>query len=1092
MEAISKLSPHRTMYVRGVDRRGAAGTMNHASVSGFTVSGCFNAQDDFGVVVIYDADDAYGNVFTTRYLPDYSLHGIVLDFDVAYSAGLQNPVGQKYQSVPWGALSYVTSAGVSGTKPLNVTSRTGQVSASRTYTVNGSPVAYDRVQLVYLGNVVYDVIVGGTYNSVVVNTTTQIATEIARQINTTNWTAVGSVIALSATASGATFTVTASGGADGNSVELQELHKTITAYLTPAGASKLTGGVDPTSIHVTIDFTSLGIDSLRQAWLTFAPALTTDSGSSNPALVAYAPSEWSAVFSNWSVSDPNGVLPLKVAGPRSTLVSSMDSWAQFSGTGWVPQPGSIYQEGFSRISSHSGDSVTVLYSCQHTHDLYVGTEPGANRGIFAVTLDGTAQADLDTYLGTGAPIQTRRLLAAGVAAGQHTVVLAVKSTHNSSSTGTACTFDFVQAVVKSDVPDPAQAYLGAQAAWDFDTMAYQLPPERMFWLSQKQGFRGDLDFYAGVFFALKRTRCGGHFHTATVTLSGTFATGTGFGGGDAVFVNIGGTTIGAAVFPADTLTTIAQRLVNGINATFAGVRAAPTGTAGQFTITTLSPNNGFTLSATASTGATGSVATTGDIGVGNEGTWQVDASQTSPLNRAFADYLADLAGIVQAAGQTMTVAFGQELLSPPDANTSGGAWSQRFADGSTVLTATAFGSWGAAVVEAVSGSGPVTVQVAAHGYSSGYRWHSASGSGSGAWVITVTDADHFQLTTAARDSSGNAINSGSYTPGVGDSCYAEVQTTQCTFNPSTVTAYLSNCYVQAAGILATAGLAPWLQFGEAGWWFFPRVQSLAVGYASNASPISIGTNAPHGLTTGQHAIVAGVKGNTAANGEQTITYVDPTHFTLNGTSGNGSYVASTGTVSGGGMAYFDAWASTMRYAAIGAMANFQHQDDDPTVNGGADAAWLSATIKTHIDAIRTAVLAAQPGAKFELLWPYDVNYPSCYYTGDVPYPQGGRLNRAVNLPSAYLAKSGSGLDRIKMEALSWATEYRNFANARDTVRFPYTVGSWSKADTRYLIAWSDGGCDWQREYLFCIAEGITAVNFWAVDHGKDKPQVLPF
>jgi hypothetical protein len=51
------------------------------------------------------------------------------------------------------------------------------------------------------------------------------------------------------------------------------MHKTSTAYLTPAGASKLTGGADPSSVHFHIDFTASGIDSLRQAWLTFAPAL---------------------------------------------------------------------------------------------------------------------------------------------------------------------------------------------------------------------------------------------------------------------------------------------------------------------------------------------------------------------------------------------------------------------------------------------------------------------------------------------------------------------------------------------------------------------------------------------------------------------------------------------------------------------------------------------------------------------------------------------------------------------------------------------------------------------------------------------------
>jgi hypothetical protein len=54
---------------------------------------------------------------------------------------------------------------------------------------------------------------------------------------------------------------------------------------------------------------------------------------------------------------------------------------------------------------------------------------------------------------------------------------------------------------------------------------------------------------------------------------------------------------------------------------------------------------------------------------------------------------------------------------------------------------------------------------------------------------------------------------------------------------------------------------------------------------------------------------------------------------------------------------------------------------------------------------------------------YQIGFPlfatEPYYTPDIPYPQGGRLNRAVNLPSQYLTQSGSGLDRLKMEALSW-------------------------------------------------------------------------
>jgi hypothetical protein len=933
--------------------------------------------------------------------------------------------------------------------------------------------------LVYLGNVVFDVIVGGIYNSVTVTTATQIATELTRQINTANWAGMTPVppVTLTAVASGTGFTVTASGGADGNSVELLELHKTGTAYLTPAGASKLNGGVDPTSIHVHVDFTGLSIDSLRQCWLTFAPAVTTDSGGANPAVVAYQATEWSAVFSNWTLADPNVVLPLKVAGPGSILVSTLDRWAQFLGSGWALQPGAIYQEGFSRISSHATDSVTVLYSCQHTHDLYLGTELGGNHGIFSVTLDSVAQADLDTYLGVSAPIQTRRVLAAGVAAGQHTLQLAVKSSHNGSSTGYNCTFDFLQACVKSDVPDPVQAYPAVNTAWDFDTMAYQLPPERLFWLSQKQGFRGDLNLYAGVFYALKRVRYGGHFHTATITIAGPLGTGTGFGDGDAYFVDIGGTTLGVAAYPADTVTTLAQRFVNAINAFFMTVSAAPT-TAGVFTITTLSPNYGFTVSKSASGGSTGSIALTGDLAVGNEGTWQVDATQASPLNRAYADYLADLAGIIQAASQTMVVAFSQELLGPPDANTSGGAWVQRFANGSTVLTATGFGSWGAGLVEALAVG---VYQQTGHGYVIGNTGHFASGGGSGQWVLVVTDSDHYTLGT-------QIANSGGYTPGVGDSVFIDLQTSQCTFNPATVTAYLTNCYKQAAGILATAGLVPWLQFGEVGWWFDPRVQNLAVaGFSNSSGVVKVQTAAAHGLSSGQNAILAGTR---IADGTLVATVIDSTHFTVP-TAWPGGTPPAAGTVSGGGMAYYDAYTAAQAVAGLSRpLASFWTPDDNPAANL-SDVALLSLLLVTHVNAIIAAVLAVQPGSKFEVLLPLDVNAAVCYYTADVPDPQGGRLNHAVNVPGAWLTKAGSNLDRMKVEGLSWAATYRNFEQARATVQLPYTVGTWSKADTRYLVPFFNGGCDWVREYLFCLSEGITAVNFWAVDHGKDKAQVLP-
>jgi hypothetical protein len=124
----------------------------------------------------------------------------------------------------------------------------------------------------------------------------------------------------------------------------------------------------------------------------------------------------------------------------------------------------------------------------------------------------------------------------------------------------------------------------------------------------------------------------------------------------------------------------------------------------------------------------------------------------------------------------------------------------------------------------------------------------------------------------------------------------------------------------------------WLKFGEFLWWFFSVVQNLAVGYASWTVPISIGTVSPHGLSTGQRAILAGIQGNTAANGDQTINVTDTTHFTLNGSSGNGNCVGGTGTCSGGGMAYYDAYtAQAAQTAARGSQGLLIHRRSDQDV-----------------------------------------------------------------------------------------------------------------------------------------------------------------
>lgn len=69
-----------------------------------------------------------------------------------------------------------------------------------------------------------------------------------------------------------------------------------------------------------------------------------------------------------------------------------------------------------------------------------------------------------------------------------------------------------------------------------------------------------------------------------------------------------------------------------------------------------------------------------------------------------------------------------------------------------------------------------------------------------------------------------------------------------------------------------------------------KLDSGTITNATNANPISVSSTA-HGLTTGTTVTITGVTGNTAANGIFVVTVVDANTFTLNGSTGNGSYVS---------------------------------------------------------------------------------------------------------------------------------------------------------------------------------------------------------
>jgi hypothetical protein len=97
------------------------------------------------------------------------------------------------------------------------------------------------------------------------------------------------------------------------------------------------------------------------------------------------------------------------------------------------------------------------------------------------------------------------------------------------------------------------------------------------------------------------------------------------------------------------------------------------------------------------------------------------------------------------------------------------------------------------------------------------------------------------------------------------------------------------------------GTAPMLRNGRTNFTTFTlsseSTATVNISGATNTSPIQITTAATNAFVTGQTVVISNVTGNTAANGTFSISVIDNTHFTLTGTTGNGTY-GGGGTVTG--------------------------------------------------------------------------------------------------------------------------------------------------------------------------------------------------
>ena len=1043
-ERINKLQPDRTVYLRGFDSFAAAASVHSASPDGFTVSGTFRDPADFAVVVLYDADNFFEHP-SIKYLPDFNFAGLTLTFDLKYSAGLQPIDSPKFNWIDWATLDCIRADG--STAKIRLWDHATLLdatfpAASTTCTVTtGSEgaLAFDRITLWY-ENVAFDYTVPagsqtasfsffahgtGTAHSITVNGRTYshtetnplgessaavaaalaaaingagdpdvtasassnavvltvthaedgvaipvsasdgngpgtlrytsaafVAAQIAAQINSTDWTTANAPHSLIAETSGAAITVTEGrygqatvsgtsvtaasgtvftglvggsaffiagtqysvasmnsptqltltapgptgtfawsaprGGYDGNFVQLYALATTGTLAFD-APTYTLTGGSSEVSWRCALDFSALGIDQLRQCWLTFAPALT---------IGPYAATEWNAVFSNWTLSGPDATKALMVAGPGSVRVEQSESACVYTGA-WTRESG-FYSKYFANVTSDLSAAVTVTYTCQFTHDLWIGTSLYSDRANAAISVDGDAETPLVCQLASDAAVITRRKARTSVAAGKHTVQIR-------PTTSGPFYFNFLEAAVAADVPNALAPRTDISPALDFDTdHTYKLPPARLMWILDQLGYAGSLNEYLGVFWWNERVLLGGSLSTAQVTFGGSITA------GDTTTLSINGTLLTKTIFLTDTFDTVALHFAAFVNGAFTGVWASASGPV--LTLTARSSGSPYTITVA----VTGAATITTAPSAGTSGTWIIDDSIAPPINRAVRDWHADFYALCAARSREISTACSMELVNPP------AGFSAKFPDGTSVQTSTSFGS---------------------------------------------------------------------------------LFSNHCAIGAAAVLGYQKAVYREIAALQTTAGLTPYVQYGEFLWWF------------------------------------------------------------LAGASG---------------MAFYDAETTAAAETALGrALHIFTGQDDDPAINSSADALFLRNRLRDHVAALVSDLRSAYPTAMCEVLYPYDVNYPTLL-TDAMP-PIGGRLNRFVNLPEEWQTQATSGLDRMKVEALQFGAGLRTLDKANETIRLFPGFG-WPTDRLRYLVPVFGFASPWRRELALAKGAGITTCNLWALDH----------
>ncbi len=221
----------------------------------------------------------------------------------------------------------------------------------------------------------------------------------------------------------------------------------------------------------------------------------------------------------------------------------------------------------------------------------------------------------------------------------------------------------------------------------------------------------------------------------------------------------------------------------------------------------------------------------------------------------------------------------------------------------------------------------------------------------------------------------------------GSAVWLNTPSLQTNFSPAS-TAFWQQVFLEMAGLMAGAGVTPYLQFGETQWW-----------YSANAA----------------------------------------------------------------GMPYYDAYTTSAFQEAYGrAMATITSPDAD-TGPLAQECSFLAGLIGQFTQTVMDFVRASYPNARFEVLYPPDVNQ--------------GAVNLLVNFPSA--TWTPDNLACLKTENFTY-TGNRDLDDARESIALPGQKG-FPPAQASHLVGISDPTTPWQKERRLALGAGMESVVLFALD-----------